>query len=433
MDTLSRRTVLAGLAAAAGWPAAGLAAPRDDDAGWRIAADFEPARAVWIGFDPGHLAFTATLVRHLRPHVRVRLLVGDDTRIDEARSALAGQGVSPEGLEFVADPNAGYFMRDLALFASGPGGANAVVDFVWSHYGLASWCQRRHAPDARAATQCTAGIDSASADHLARSLARRMGWPALPSDVALEGGGIENNGQGLLLVSEPYLLHRNPGRTRESLERSLLDLPGVRKVVWLAEGLAQDPPLRATVTGKYVAWGTGGHADQFVRFADPGTVLLAWPDAGDLHPVARLTRQRMARNLRILAAATDADGRPLRLVRMPTPRVIERSVTLEDDVDPAWSEAWSPAYFPESERRKSGQRLKQVAPASYLNFVVANGIVLVPDYLPHGTPTGVQARVQRLFQTAFEGRRIEFIDALSVNWYGGGPHCATLNEPAGLG
>jgi agmatine deiminase len=426
MPAFTRRALLAALSALAVAPH-GLLRAQGAPA-WRLAADFEPAEAIWLGYDGGHADLSAALVRLLRPHVRLKMAVAPGA-LAPAREGLAARGTDPEGIAFVTDPHAGYFMRDLALFARGERGGLALLDFVWSQYGLAGWCAQRHADDARAARDCAAG-DDAPADDLARSLARSGALPLLGSDLAFEGGGIEVNGEGLVLVSETYLRQRNPGRTRAWLEQALLDLPGVDKVIWLADGLAEDTQLRGTIVGDYVAWGTGGHADHFVRFADPRTVLLAWPDPSDPHPVARLNVQRMKENKRRLAAATDAKGRPLNVLRVPLPRIVERPVVLSEEADGLWSEQWTPAWFAPQEGRRPGQRLIQVAPASYLNFVVANGIVVVPDYTPHGTPAGVQAWVRRIFQRAFPGRQIAFVDCLGANWYGGGPHCATLNEPA---
>jgi agmatine deiminase len=131
----------------------------------------------------------------------------------------------------------------------------------------------------------------------------------------------------------------------------------------------------------------------------------------------------------VLEAATDLRGRRLRVIKVPMPRIVQRRVVLEDDADPQRSEAWRPDWFPAREGRRAGQALWQVASASYLNFVVANGVVVLPDYRPHGTPQALQARVGRLFQDAFPGRRVAFADALSANWVGGGLHCATLNQP----
>jgi agmatine deiminase len=203
-------------------------------------------------------------------------------------------------------------------------------------------------------------------------------------------------------------------------------------VIWLPAGLAEDVHLRATIVGDHVAWGAGGHTDEFVRFADERTVLLAWPGDDDVaaNRVARLTRRRMQRNLEILGRATDARGRRLRVVKVPQPRLVRRRVVLDDAADGAWSEQWTPAWFPPHERRFAGQRLWQVATASYLNFVVVNGVLVLPDYVPHGTRPVEQERVRALFESIFAGRRVSFVDAMTANWVGGGLHCAMLNEPA---
>lgn len=98
--------------------------------------------------------------------------------------------------------------------------------------------------------------------------------------------------------------------------------------------------------------------------------------------------------------------------------------------NPKHSAQWSADGFAPQERRRQGDEVMQVASASYANFVVANDLVLLPDYLPHGTPPALQARVRRVVGEAFPGREIRFLDAMALNWVGGGPHCATLNEPA---
>ena len=247
----------------------------------------------------------------------------------------------------------------------------------------------------------------------------------------LEGGGVEVNGRGTMIANEALLRSRNPGWGRAELQRALLQLPGVRKVLWLPEGPAEDPHLRSTITGAYVGWGTGGHTDQFVRFADANTVLLAWVSQAQAaaNPVARLTRERMMRNFEILSRATDADGRPLRIVKMPMPRTLERRVVLSSNADTSFSEQWSPRDFPADEQREDGDVVTQVAPASYLNYVAANGVVLVPDYAGHGTPAATQLKVRKLFERSFPGRQIVFVDSVAANWYAGGPHCATLSQP----
>lgn len=425
---LSRRHLLA----ASALLACGCAQsqPRIDPARLRIAADFEPAEAVWLGYDAGHRELSLALVRALHPHVRLRLLVRDAEDAREAEALLREAGVAPGVAELHIDERALYFTRDVAVFAVGARDELAVVDFRWTYYGLPGWCRLRHDDDPDEAVACAAGANGAR-NLLDRRIAEIRGAEIVESALVAEGGGIEVNGQGLIIANEALLRQRNPGRSREELEAMQLQLPGVRKVIWLPEGLAEDPLHRATIVGPYVGWGTGGHTDEFVRFADPRTVLLAWPDEAEVraHPVARLNRQRMQRNLAILRRATDADGVPLRVVKVPMPRIIERRVFLSAAALPGWSHEWTADYFPSREGRREGDPVMQVAIASYLNFVVANGVVVLPDYLPHGTPRATQERVRRLFEDVFPDREIRFVDAISANWTGGGPHCATLNEP----
>jgi len=160
-------------------------------------------------------------------------------------------------------------------------------------------------------------------------------------------------------------------------------------------------------------------------------VLLGWPDDADAaaHPVARLYRQRMQRNFEILSRSTDADGAPLRVLKPPRPRIFERRVVLSAAADPGWSQEWTANFFPTHELRCEGDPAVQVASASHLNFVVANGVVVLPGFVQHGTARALQDRVPRIPEGACAGRRIVFVDALGAHWVGGGPRCATLNEP----
>ena len=225
----------------------------------------------------------------------------------------------------------------------------------------------RHANDARRAADCAAGADS-SREELDRAIAALAGGRAYRSELVTEGGAVEVNGRGTMIANVAFLQQRNPGRSRAELTRLILALPGIQHIIWLPEGLAEDPPLRATISGDYVAWGTGGHTDEFVRFADARTVLLAWPEDSDTaaHPVARINRERMQRNFEILSTATDQDGQRLRVIKLPMPRIVERRIFLSAAADPGWSQEWSADYFASHERRREGQPVMQVAVASYL-------------------------------------------------------------------
>lgn len=397
---------------------------------FRLAAEFEPQQAVWLGYDAGHEALTSQLAAALLPHVTLKLMLRDGAALEQATALLRPLGSPAQSVQYMVEPAAAFFLRDMAVFAAGPAGRLGVVDFRWNDYGMPAWCRRRHAGDERRTAACSVVADPRR-DGVELAIARHAGASLHESELYMEGGGVEVNGRGTLIANAALYATRNPGRSRADLQRQLLQLPGIRHVIWLPEGLAEDPHLRGTITGRYVGWGTGGHTDEFVRFADPSTVLLAWPDDDDAarHPVARLNRQRMQRCWDVLSRSTDQDGRRLRLLKVPMPRTIERALFLSAAADPTWSTGWTAGYFPAREKRREGDRVIQVATASYLNHVVANGVVVLPGFVEHGTPRARQERVRKVYEQAFPGREIVFVDAISAHWVGGGPHCATLSEP----
>ncbi len=433
---LTRRRVLTAAALAVGASAMPAWAPAEPapGAGARISADFEPVAAMWLGYDAGHEAFTADLAVMLAPHVALRMLVRDAQTQEAASVLLRNRGLDVDKVRFVHDPRAPYFVRDAAVFGIDATRAPFIVDFRWTYYGWSNWCRRTFTGSQPRPESCNRanGLDTSALD---RRFGDALELATVTSRLAIEGGGVEVNGQGLLIANTELWRGRNLGMGRSAIEREMLRLPGIRKVIWLARGLAHDTLHRATITGPYVGWGTGGHTDEFVRFADARTVLLAWVDEAEAasHPVARINQQRMQANYDILAASSDADGRPLQVIKVPLPRPIERKIVLSADADTSYSDQWSAATFPAREGRRQGDTVIQVATSSYLNHVLANDLVLLPDYVAHGTPPARQQQVRRSYEQAFPGRKVQFIDAINANWVGGGAHCATLSEPVGRG
>lgn len=400
-------------------------------AGARLTADFDPVAAVWLGYDLGHEAFTADLAQLLSPHVPIKMLVRGADAQARAVSLLRSRGINALTVPFVQDARAPFFVRDGAVFGLDGRGRSFIADFQWTHYGWTNWCRRTFVGSRTQARNC-ARSDDLETGALDQRLAAALGLAAFSSPLAIEGGGFETNGRGTVIANATLWRERNRGLSREAIEKHLLALPGMRKVVWVPYGLAHDPLHRATISGDYVGWGTGGHSDEFVRFADESTVLLAWVDAAEArsHPVARLNQQRMSANFDALRASTDQRGRPLKVIKVPLPAIVERAVVLSADADTAYSNQWTAASFPARERRREGQTVVQLATTSYLNHVLANDLVLLPTYVAHGTPPEREEAVRRIYESVFPGRQLAFIDAMNANWVGGGAHCATLTEPA---
>jgi agmatine deiminase len=435
LPSQNRRSTLSGLAAFAAtftvptvaWsqgPSPSYSAPL------RIPGEFEPARALWLGYDAGHKDLTAALVSALSPHVKIKHLVSSIEDAAALSELLQQRDIRVIDADIFIKPSTKYFLRDVASLAVRSNSSLGCVSYPWSDYGLSGWCRQRYTNSPAQVQSCSGEISKVK-NETGEEIARLTRATHVASKLYIEGGGIEVNGTGLIIANERLLRQRNHGVSILSLEKGLLALPGVRKVIWLPEGLAEDPQGRATIIGNYVAWGTGGHTDEFVRFADASTVLLAWPDEADAtsHPVTRLNQQRMKRNFDILSRSLGTKGEPLRVIKVPMPKLIERRVFLSASADRSWSHEWTADFFPPNERRREGDAVVQIASASYLNFVIANDVIVAPEYTAHGTSRATQERVRRILEGAFKGRKVLFVDAMSANWVGGGPHCATLKEP----
>jgi agmatine deiminase len=207
-------------------------------------------------------------------------------------------------------------------------------------------------------------------------MAEALGVPryARPN-VVLEGGSIDVNGEGALLTTEQCLLNpnRNPTLTRAGIERLLRDCLGVGEILWLGEGIEGDD--------------TDGHIDDLTRFVAPRTVVtVVEPNRADPNHAP------LEANRRLLDALT-VDGRPLEVVELPMPE---------------------PQYLED-------QRL----PASYANFYVANGAVLVPTF---GCPADEAACA--MLRDCFPGRRVVPIDCRVLIAGLGALHCLTQQVPA---
>jgi agmatine deiminase len=215
-------------------------------------------------------------------------------------------------------------------------------------------------------------LDNAVPARVAELTGRRRFTPG----IVLEGGAIDTNGQGTLLTTEQCLLNpnRNPQLSRADVERYLRDYCCAKKILWLGGGIAGDD--------------TDGHIDELARFVGPTTVVAALEsDPADEN------YEPLQDNYRRLAAMSDAGGSPLEVIPIPMPR---------------------PRYF-------DNQRL----PACYLNFYIANGVVIVPQFSDPADRVAVDT-LARLFA----GRQIRGLDAVDLVWGLGAFHCITHEQPA---
>jgi agmatine deiminase len=317
---------------------------------------------MWVGF-PSHedlweenlgpsQAEVAGLVRALAGpgRERVKLMVAGEPAARAAEALLAGT----LNVQIVPGAFGDIWLRDTGPIFTSPRGAAA--------FRFNGWGGKYELPgDDTVADQIAA--------HAGVSLARY--------DFVLEGGALDHDGQGTVLTTRQCLLNpnRNRGWREGDAEGALADALGVRKVLWLYQGLMNDH--------------TDGHVDNVARFVAPGVV--ACPAAYGLDDPNALVYDAVARDL---AGFVDAAGAPLKVIRIP-----------------------SPGRLVGSDHR--------VMPASHMNFLIANGAVIVPTY---GDPAGAWA-VQAL-EVLFPDRLVIGLPATALLTGGGAFHCITQQETA---
>jgi agmatine deiminase len=215
-------------------------------------------------------------------------------------------------------------------------------------------------------------LDDAIPQHVAKL--RKL--PLFSPGMILEGGSIEVNGNGTVLTTTSCLLNpnRNPSLDMKQIEQYLRDYLGVSQVLWLGEGIVGDD--------------TDGHIDDLARFVNPNTIVtVVENDPSDANYGI------LQENLEMLLRMVDLKGRNFRIVELPMPKPVEHQ----------------------------GQRL----PASYANFYIANGMVLVPTFRDKNDLPALQ-----ILQEEFPNHKVIGIDSVELIWGLGSFHCITQQEPA---
>lgn len=378
--------------------------------------EWAPQDAVWLGwsYDRAHHPLQIEMIRALVPTVRVRLLVTSDLARKEAKAALAAGGIPSERIEFLLHPVSNLWIRDPGPRFLTDGHRLAVADFAWNWYGYPQELSRDWGT--------RAGIDD--------DLARALRLPLVSSRVVAEGGGLEVS-TSLLLTYRDTALQRNPGVPLEEIEAEYLRVYGKERVLWLSRAPISDRVTDRPKIENYVGWGANGHIDEFARFVSDSTIVIAQIDPSERNddPLTRSDHDILTENLAELRSAVNVDGQPFHIVTLPVPALRHylrtRAVTEEDKVSELGRVVLREFAV--------GDEVHFVPALSYLNFVLSNGVVLVPAYWQEGLPEKERDKdeeARATLQRLFPDRRVVQIHPLDVNWDGGGMHCITQQQPS---
>jgi agmatine deiminase len=346
---------------------------------YRMPAEWARHAATWLAWPhnpedwPGKFQpipwVYCEIVRHLSQVEDVHILVNDELAEKRAAKMLLRQGANMARLHFHPWRTDRVWLRDSGpIFVKDADGNTALTNWrfnAWAKYD--NWRNDDLIPKQVAKLYGMQSFEPTVT--LANGRQQRL---------VLEGGSIDTNGEGLLLTTEECLLsevqQRNPGVSRQQLEDAFREYLGIEKVIWLNRGCAGDD--------------THGHVDDIARFVGPNTVLTTIEEN-----TADENHLPLAENLERLHAARNLKKKPLTIKTLPMP---------------------APVVF-------EGQRL----PASYANFYIANGLVLVPTFNDPNDRIALNTIAE-----CFPKHTITGIHCTDFIWGLGAIHCCTQQEPA---
>jgi agmatine deiminase len=337
-------------------------------------AEFAPHAATWIAWPhnpkdwPGRFQpipwVYAEIVRHLASVEDVHILVNDVAAEQRARGILKRAGANLTRVHFHHWPTNRVWTRDSGpiFVRNSQTGETAITNWKFNAWAKYDDWQ----------------LDDQIPERAAELLKLPSWKPEVNGQrVVLEGGSIDTNGAGVLLTTEECLLsetqQRNPGLGRKDLERAFADYLGIEQVLWLNRGIAGDD--------------THGHVDDITRFVAENVIVTVTESNRDDE-----NHSPLAENLDRLRAARNPHGQPFKIVELPMP---------------------APVVF-------EGQRL----PASYANFYIANGLVLVPTFNDPNDRHALNTLAE-----VFPDRKIVGIHCVDFIWGLGALHCMTQQQP----
>ncbi|WP_067695576.1 agmatine deiminase family protein [Nocardia jejuensis] len=335
---------------------------------WQMRAEGEAHRRTWMAFPPAGSTITETAesvaearaawtaVAHAVAEFEPVTMVVDPADAQVARATLSG------AIEILEAPLDDAWMRDIGpTFVHADDGSVSAVDWVFNGWGQQDWARWDNDR------------------HIGRAVAAAAGVPIVNSELVNEGGGIQVDGAGTVIVTETVQLdpYRNPGMSKAEVQAELRRTIGVDTVIWLPRGLWRDSQR----------FGTRGHSDIVAALPSPG-VALVHDQRDPAHPDHAVSQAVM----RQLADETDSAGKPFEVIPVPAPR------TLRDE--------------------------EGFVDYSYINHYVCNGAVILCGFADRN-----DAEAAAVLAEVYPGRTIVTVDAREIFARGGGIHCITQNEP----
>jgi agmatine deiminase len=362
------------------------------------------------------------LIDVIAKRMKIYVLINEDWNSDSLTSIFNDRGFNTKNIELIK-VNELFSMgvaRDYGpLVIRNQSGQRKLLKFNWDYVGAdmlnpdTSWTNWKNEVRRKYFEQ----------------MSKLLKMDIVESELTIEGGEIELNGQGTALLVESFTKPRHPkmdiGKFGSLLELSL----GVSNIIWLKEGIAEDPSsLQSYVISKNIyGFGVGGHVDEFARFADSNTILLTVPDSVEatIDPVKKINYERMNRNFDILSNSKDQNGDTFKIIKVPIPDILADTFVIDTTRN---QRLQIRSIMRKNPHLKQGDTIHFLPAVSYLNYIVLNDIVIIPKYWGQGFPESTKRKddeVKELFQRLYPKKDIVQLNPLGLNYAGGGFHCWT--------
>jgi agmatine deiminase len=401
---------------------------------YHMPAEYMHQSSACVGYQSYFEKEFLKICKALSPKVKVKIIASSTDSKSDVFRLLNMQKIDTSNFEFytfrhnriwIRDHGATFIKRHDSLF---------VADFNWNMYGVKYWYQNKYGKESEAALMRYKQYKVSEIGSIDVQMGQKFNAKSVSTDVVMEGGSIEVNGKGTLILCEEMTMQRNPNLSKKYIENELNKVLGTHQVIWMEQGLVEDPHWFQNIYQDYFGFGTLGHTDEFVRFVNDTTLLLAWVDESekDSDYFTQENYRRMNRNLEIIKQYKDYKGRNFEVIKVPIPNVITAKAVVSNytsyDVDSCFQKM-NIEDFPEIGMKNMGDTINWVAASSYLNYFVTNDIVLLPDYSMYENNVKKQEEVFEIFSKIFPDREIVFIDVMKLNFFGGGIHCVTQQVP----
>lgn len=302
-----------------------------------------------------------SIIEALTPYEPVVLLIRDDSIKKRVLTLFRENGLADRSVKIIQHPVNDVWARDcgpIMLRKKTKGGPRYVI----SDWDYNAWGEKYPPFDG----------DNAIPEMLAKKFKLQRFVPGM----VLEGGSIEVNSRGELLTTESVLLNpnRNPGLSKTQIENRLKEYLGITKIIWLKNGMKGDD--------------TDGHIDDLSRFVNDDTIVTMLPERKN-----DVNYKSLKQNYDILNKARNHRGRGYEIIPIPTPNTKIEGTTVDGSEN---------------------------VPASYANFYIANGCVLLPLYDPR-----YDEEVLSLFTDLFPDKKIIGVPCADLVWGQGSIHCIT--------